>query len=434
MDRPLSRAAQERAERSIPGGVNSPVRSFRVVGEAPLFAERGEGAYLVDIDGARYVDLLMCWGALIHGHAHPAVVAAVERTAAAGGGYGISCPVEAELAERIRDAFPSIDQVRLVNSGTEAVMSAVRLARGFTGRDSVLVFEGGYHGHSDGLLARGGSGLSTFAIPKSAGVPGSVVCDTLIARYNDLGSVREQVAAAGDDLAGILVEPVAGNMGVVPPAPGFLEGLRAVCDETGAVLIFDEVISGFRVGWGGAQERFGVRADLTTLGKIIGGGLPVGAFGGRREIMGRLAPLGDVYQAGTLSGNAVVAAAGVAALDLLRDDPPYERLERLAAALVDGLHAAARRAGRPLQVNRCGSMFTCFFAEAPVTDYASAQEADGGAYAAFFRAMLAGGVLLPPSPFESCFLSAAHSADHVTAVAAVARTALDAAARSRCRR
>ncbi|MFW6107971.1 MAG: glutamate-1-semialdehyde 2,1-aminomutase [bacterium] len=420
MDRPLSRLAHERACRSIPGGVSSPVRSFDAVDAPPLVVERGEGAYLHDVDGRRYVDLLMCWGALVHGHAHPAVREAVVKAAGGGTGYGLSCRAEAELAGLIEDAFPSIDLLRLVNSGTEAVMSAVRLARGFTGRAKVIVFEGCYHGHSDGLLAQGGSGLSTLSIPKSAGVPESVVRDTLIARYNDTDSVRELAESAGGDLAAVLVEPVAGNMGVVGPEPGFLDGLRSICDETGAMLIFDEVITGFRVAPGGAQERFGVRSDLTTLGKIIGGGLPVGAFGGRREIMERLAPLGDVYQAGTLSGNPLVAAAGVAALRELRKGNRHEELERLAGLLADGLEHAAADAGVPLQVNRCGSMLTCFFADAPVTGYASSKAADGSRYAAFFRAMIERGVLLPPSPFESCFVSTVHTDEEVEAVTSAA--------------
>ncbi len=424
MDRKMSRAAHHRARAIFPGGVNSPVRAFSAVDGEPFLVERGEGATLVDLDGNRYVDFLMCWGALIHGHAHEAVRTAVNEAAGKGTGYGLSCGAEAELGELVCDAFPSINRLRLVNSGTEAVMSAVRLARGYTDRDKVIVFEGCYHGHSDGLLAQGGSGLSTFSIPKSGGVPGSTVEHTLVATYNDPASAERRAEDTGDGLAAVLVEPVAGNMGVVPPEPGFLEGLRELCDRTGAVLIFDEVITGFRVAWGGAQERFGVRPDLTTLGKIIGGGLPVGAFGGRAQIMDRLAPLGDVYQAGTLSGNPVVAAAGAAALRLLRDAAPYARLDDLARALAEGLESAGQSAGLPLRVNRCGSMLTGFHTADRVHDYASAQRADRGRYAAFFRAMLDRGVLLPPSPFESAFLSTAHSPEDVEFAVAAAHDAL----------
>jgi glutamate-1-semialdehyde 2,1-aminomutase len=423
MDRPLSDKASDRARRCIPGGVNSPVRSFGGVGGDPVLIQRGEGAYLYDLDGCRYIDHLVSWGAIILGHAHPAVRSAIEEAAARGNGYGLSTEVEAELAELIESAYPSIDLLRLVNSGTEAVMSAVRLARGFTGREKVILFDGGYHGHSDTFLAQGGSGLATFSIPRSAGVTEGTVRDTLIARYNDLGAVEDLCSKDGDDLAAILVEPVAGNMGVVPPEPGFLEGLRRLCDRIGAVLIFDEVITGFRVAWGGAQERSGVRADLTTLGKIIGGGLPVGAFGGRREIMERLAPLGDVYQAGTLSGNPVVASAGLAALRELRRTNPYDRLEAMALELTDGIAGAAQAHDIPLQINRCASMFTCFFSDCSVTDFDSAKAADGERYAAFFRAMLARGVLLAPSPFEAAFISSAHGADDIAQVIQSAESA-----------
>jgi len=407
MDRPLSRQAFERASGCIPGGVNSPVRSFASVATPPLVVDRGEGAHLFDLDGNRYIDLLQCWGALIHGHAHPTVGAAVKAAVDRGSGYGLSCRAEAELAERITDAFPSMERVRLVNSGTEAVMSAVRLARGCTGRNKVLVFEGCYHGHSDGLLASGGSGLSTLSIPRSAGVPRSVVEHTLVARYNDLASAQELAALASDDLAAVL-------------------GLRSLCDRAGALLIFDEVITGFRVGWGGAQGRFGVRPDLTTLGKIIGGGLPVGAFGGPAAVMEHLAPLGDVYQAGTLSGNPAVVAAGVAALDLLREQNPYGRLEQLACTLADGLAVAAADLGLPLQVNRCGSMFTVFFTDRPVVDYAFAKAADALRFGQFFRELLDRGILIPPSPFEAAFLSTAHREEHIRNILHAAREAMEA--------
>ncbi len=421
----LNAAANGRACGSLVAGVNSPVRSFSAVDAPPLFASRGEGAYLYDLDGNRYVDFLMSWGAIVLGHAHPDVRLAIEESARNGTGFGLSTEPEAELAELIKNAFPSVELLRLVNSGTEAVMSAVRLARGHTGRDKVLVFEGCYHGHSDGLLVQAGSGLATFGIPKSAGVPASVAAETLVARFNDLESVAEACRRHGDDLAAILVEPVAGNMGVVPPATGFLEGLRDAADRTGALLIFDEVITGFRIAWGGAQERYGVRADLTTLGKIIGGGLPVGAFGGRREVMRRLAPTGNVYQAGTLSGNPIVARAGAAALRRLSADMPYEEFERRADTLARSVCEAAERAGIPLHVGRVGPMFTFFFSPGEVTDYDSARRCDTGRYAAFFRHMLDAGVLLPPSQFESCFLSTAHSDADVAHAAEAASAALE---------
>ena len=424
MGRPMSEAAFERARKCIPGGVSSPVRSFKSVGGSPLFVDRAAGSHLFDLDGNRYVDFLSCWGAMILGHAHPAICDAISSAAAKGTGYGLSTEPEAELAELIRDAFPSVEMLRLVNSGTEAVMSAIRLARAHTGRDKVIVFEGCYHGHSDGLLASAGSGLATFSIPRSAGVPDSVVSDTLIATYNDTGSVKALLAEFDGGVAAVLVEPVAGNMGVVVPQSGFLEKLRELCDEHGALLILDEVITGFRVAPGGAQERFGVRADVTTLGKIIGGGLPVGAFGGRRDIMEHLAPLGDAYQAGTLSGNPVVASTGATALRILREAPPYDRMDRLADALVDGVRHAAEARGVPLQVNRCGSMFTCFFADAPVVDYATAKASDTERYAAFFRGMLERGVLLAPSQFEAGFVSAAHTDDDIDAFIDAASEAL----------
>ncbi len=424
MDGPLSSEIFARACRSIPGGVNSPVRSFKAVGGAPIVAERGEGAYLWDVDGNRYVDCLMSWGANILGHGHPAITAAVSEAAARGTGYGLSTKVEAEIAELVRDAFPSVELVRFVNSGTEAVMSALRVARGFTGRDKIVTFEGCYHGHSDSLLVKAGSGLATFGIPASAGVPKEFAAHTLQAHYNDLGSVEEYVGKVGDEIACVLVEPVAGNMGVVPPSPGFLEGLREVCDRIGALLIFDEVITGFRIAWGGAQERYGVRADLTTLGKIIGGGLPVGAFGGRGEVMERLAPLGDVYQAGTLSGNPVVAAAGKAALEVLRADMSYATLDARAAKFTGRLLDAAVEAGVPLTVNRVCGLFTAFFTDREITDYASARGVDIERYAAFFRAALVRGVLLAPSPWEAGFVGLAHSEEILEEASSGLRDAL----------
>jgi glutamate-1-semialdehyde 2,1-aminomutase len=425
VDRPLSSELFARAAAAIPGGVNSPVRSFGAVGGAPLIIDHGAGPYIWDVDGNRYIDLLMSWGANILGHAHPAITAAVSEAAARGTGYGLSTRTELEIAELVKDAFPSIELVRFVNSGTEAVMSALRVARGFTGRDKVLTFEGCYHGHSDSLLVKAGSGLATFGLPASAGVPREFAVHTLQARYNDLDSVEDLVREAGEELACILVEPVAANMGVVPPRPGFLEGLREICDRVGALLIFDEVITGFRIAWGGAQERFGVRADMTILGKIIGGGLPVGAFGGHREIMERLAPLGDVYQAGTLSGNPVVAAAGKAALEVLRAERPYEKLDARAESFTALLAAAAARHGLPLQVNRVCGVFTAFFSAEEVFDYASARKADPEAYAQFFRAALENGVLLAPSQWEAAFLSPAHDVEVLEACARTLGTALE---------
>jgi glutamate-1-semialdehyde 2,1-aminomutase len=374
----------------------------------PLFVVSGQGPYLYDSDGNRYIDYLMSWGALILGHVHPEVQHAIEAAAGRGTGFGLSTGVECDLAETIKQAFPSIELLRLVNSGTEAVMSAVRLARGYTKRDKIMMFEGCYHGHSDGLLARAGSGLTTFGLPASAGVPCSFTEETLIARFNDLESVETICRAHGDDLACILLEPVAGNMGVIPPKPGFLAGLRNICDRIGALLVFDEVITGFRIAWGGAQEKFKIRADLTTLGKIIGGGLPVGAFGGRREIMEKLAPLGDVYQAGTLSGNPLVASAGKAVLDVLGKTDPYKELELRTREITDDLSQAASLAGIPLWVGRAGSMFTLYFTSGPVKDYQSAKQADDHLYSCFFKALLERGLLLPPSQWESAFMSLSH--------------------------
>ncbi len=411
MDSSLNQALFARAQESIVGGVNSPVRSFRAVDTPPLVVARAEGAYLYDADGRCYTDFLMSWGAIVLGHAHEEVRIAIEEALRRGNGYGITSGPEIELAELIRDAFPSIERLRLVNSGTEAVMSAVRLARGYTGRNKIVVFEGGYHGHSDGLLVRAGSGLATFGLPASAGVPASFTAETLVARYNDLEGTARLFAAHGKQIAAILVEPVAGNMGVVAPEAGFLEGLRALCDQAGALLILDEVITGFRLDWGGAQARFGVRPDLTTLGKIIGGGLPVGAFGGRREIMERLAPLGDVYQAGTLSGNPIVAAAGVAVLKTLRRTLPYAEMESKAARIEEAL--VSSKASVPLTVNRVGSIFTLFFTAGKVRDYESARKADADLYGRFFRGMLQAGILLAPSPWETCFLSTMHTEEHV---------------------
>ena len=403
----------DRARRVIPGGVNSPVRAYRAVGGVPPFLVRGQGATVTDVDGNTYVDYVQSWGAMILGHAHPGVVAAVKDAVERGSSFGAPTPGEVELAERLSEAVPSIEKVRLVSSGTEATMSAVRLARGFTGRPKLIKFSGCYHGHADGLLARAGSGVATFGLPDSPGVTQAQASDTLVVPFNDISAVETAFDQATDAIAAVIVEPVAANMGVVPAAPGFLEGLRKLTEANGALLIFDEVITGFRVGAGGAQGRFGIVPDLTTLGKIIGGGLPVGAFGGRADVMSFLAPEGPVYQAGTLSGNPLAVAAGLAALRALADDPPYARLEILAERLAGGLAAAARDAGVPVTINREGSLFSLFFTADPVSDLDTASRQDAAGFAAFFNAMLRLGVWLPPSAFEGWFLGAAHTEEDV---------------------
>ncbi len=422
-----SREWLERAERRIPGGVNSPVRAFKAVGGAPPFISHASGARLADVDGKTYLDYVGSWGPLILGHAHPAVVAAVEQAARRGTSFGAPTPLEVELAEDISAAFPSIEKVRLVNSGTEAVMSAVRLARAATGRNVIVKFEGCYHGHSDGLLAKAGSGLATLNLPDSAGVPEEFVRFTLTLPYNDLGAVEKVFAERGKEIAAVIVEPVAGNMGCVPPQKGFLEGLRTTTQKHGALLVFDEVITGFRLAYGGAQEYYGIRADLTTLGKIIGGGLPVGAYGGRADLMDRIAPLGPVYQAGTLSGNPLAVSAGLAALRELKKPRTYERLEALGAQLGDGLAAAARSAGVPVGVDRCGSMLTVFFTGEPVTDYASAKRSDTSRFARWHRVLLERGVYWPASQFETAFVSLAHTEADIEQTLAAAREAFAAA-------
>jgi glutamate-1-semialdehyde 2,1-aminomutase len=379
---------------------------MRAVGlEAPLFAARGEGAHLVDADGNRYVDWIQSWGALLFGHADPELVAAVMRAARDGTSFGASTEAEVELAEEIADAVPSVESVRLVSSGTEAAMSAIRLARAATGRDRIVKFAGCYHGHADALLAEAGSGLVTLGIPSSPGVPAAVTADTVVCAYNDAEAVGAVFEAERETIAAVLVEPVAGNMGVVPPAAGFLEELRRLCDDAGALLVFDEVITGFRVGRGGAQERFGVLPDLTVLGKVVGGGLPVGAFGGRRDVLDLLAPAGDVYQAGTLSGNPLATAAGLSVLRRLRDRAVYEELEAHGARLEAGLREAAGELG---WVQRVGAMATLFWQPGPVRNLAEAQRSDTQRYAACFRHLLAQGVLLAPSQFEGMFVSLAH--------------------------
>ena len=411
------------AEKLMPGGVNSPVRAFRGVGGQPPFIARGEGARVTDADGRTYVDFVGSWGPLILGHAPAAVVEAITETARQGTSYGAPTELEVRMAEVITAAYPSMEMVRLVSSGTEAAMSAIRLARGATGRDLLVKFDGGYHGHADSLLVKAGSGGATLSIPDSKGVPAALAALTVTLEFNDVQGVRDLFARRGGEIAAVIVEPVAGNMGVVPPAPGFLEALREVTTQHGALLIFDEVITGFRVAYGGAQERYGIQPDVTCLGKIIGGGLPVGAYGGSRAVMGNIAPLGGVYQAGTLSGNPLAVAAGLATLASLRTVGVYERLERAGARLELGMREAARKAGVPLTVNRVGSMMTGFFCEGPVTDYTGARRADTKRYAQFFHAMLERGVYLAPSQFEAAFVSLAHNDDDLDHAARAAAEA-----------
>lgn len=400
------------------------MRAFRSVGGQPLFVSRGEGSRIYDEDGNSFIDYVCSWGPLILGHAHPDVIAAIQETAKLGTTFGAPTKLEVEMAEAIVEAVPSIEMVRLVSSGTEALMSAVRVARGFTGRQKVVKFEGCYHGHSDAFLSKAGSGVATFGLPDSAGVPQATAADAITVPYNDLQAVEDAMKSAGDEVACVVVEPVAGNMGVVPPQRGFLQGLRDVCDRHGALLLFDEVITGFRVAYGGAQELYGVKPDLTTLGKIIGGGLPVGAFGGRRDVMQCVAPLGPVYQAGTLSGNPLAVSAGLATLKQLRKPGFYDDLERKSANLAAGLSDAAKQAGVPATVNRVGSMMTAFLTEGPVNNYADAQKPDAETYARFFRAMLESGVYLAPSRFEAAFVSAAHSDEDIAATVEAASKAM----------
>jgi glutamate-1-semialdehyde 2,1-aminomutase len=428
-DRSRSREVMERARRLLPGGVDSPVRAYRAVGGEPVVIARGDGAIVTDVDGNEYIDYVCSYGPLILGHAHPRVVEAVRDAATRGTSFGAPTEAEAELAERVVEAVPSIEMVRFVNSGTEATMSAIRLARAATERDLVLKFDGCYHGHADGLLAAAGSGVATLALPDSPGVPADYAKQTLVVPYNDLDAVREALEAHRAAVACVIVEPVAGNMGVVEPQPGFLEGLRALCDEHGTLLLFDEVISGFRASFGGAQQRYGVMPDLTALGKIIGGGLPVGAYGGRRELMEQMAPVGSVYQAGTLSGNPLAMAAGIATLDTLREhEGAYARLEELGARLEAGLTRAAHDAGVPLAVARSGSVLTPFFQEACPANYAEARRSDLQRFAGFHAAMLEAGIHLPPSQFEGWFLSLAHDDALVDRTVEAAASALRALA------
>jgi glutamate-1-semialdehyde 2,1-aminomutase len=397
------------AQRLMPGGVNSPARAFRAVGGVPIVMARGQGASLFDVDGNRYLDYVGSWGALILGHAHPAVVEAVRTAAADGTSFGAPTQSENELARLIIDAVPSVEKVRLVNSGSEATMSAIRLARGFTGRHRIVKFAGNYHGHVDSLLVSAGSSAATLAQPDSAGITPGTSRDTLVLEYNDASALEATFAQMGDEIAAVIVEPVAGNMGCVLPTSQFLAALRALTRAHGALLILDEVITGFRVAWGGAQERFGIDPDLTTLGKIMGGGLPCGAFGGRAHIMNHVVPEGRVFQAGTLSGNPVATAAGIATLKQLKETPPYERLERLASKLEAGLAEAACSAGLPFVIGRCGSMLTFFFHDRPVDNWQTAGTCDTRRYARFFWGMLEQGVYLPCSQFEAMFVSQVHT-------------------------
>jgi glutamate-1-semialdehyde 2,1-aminomutase len=424
-----SAAAFERAAKVIPGGVNSPVRAFRAVGGNPFFVQRAEGPWLYDIDGNRYLDCIGSWGPMLFGHSHPRVLDAVRQRLADGLSYGAPTELEVEMAEEICSAVPSIEMVRLVSSGTEACMSAIRLARGATGRSRIVKFEGCYHGHGDSLLAKAGSGVATLGLPDSAGVPPKLTEDTLTLPFNSTAAVEGLFSQAGDTIAAVIVEPAAGNMGCVPPQPGFLQCLRDVTRQAGALLIFDEVMTGFRLARGGAQERFGILPDITTLGKIVGGGLPLAAYGGSREIMQCVAPVGTVYQAGTLSGNPIAVTAGLTTLRMIAEDTSlYARLEILGAQIAEALRLAAARAGVPVVVNQVGSMLTLFFTPQAVTDYSSAKTSDTAKFAAFFRAMLDAGVYLPPSQFEAAFLSAAITDAEAELLVKAAETSLLAAA------
>ncbi|HVT45725.1 MAG TPA: glutamate-1-semialdehyde 2,1-aminomutase [Thermoanaerobaculia bacterium] len=406
-----------RAQEVIPGGVNSPVRAFKAVGGAPPFIEQAQGSRLFDIDNLQYIDCVGSWGPLILGHSHKYVVEAIKRAATRGASFGAPTIGETELAEMICEAVPGIEMVRLVNSGTEATMSAVRLARAATDRERILKFDGGYHGHVDGLLVKAGSGGETFGIPDSAGVPADVARLTISVPYNDLAAVESALTRPGAAIAAIIVEPVAGNMGCVPPAEGFLQGLRTLCDRTGTLLIFDEVMTGFRVAFGGAQSRFDVRPDITTLGKIIGGGLPIGAYGASKELMRLVAPLGPVYQAGTLSGNPIAVAAGKSTLSVLKNDAIYRDLEDRSSEFAHEVEKAATKRGVPIVLNRVGSMWTIFFTDAPVTDLESARRSNIEKFNRFFHLMLGEGVYLPPSQFEAAFFSSAHAKKDIQQVA-----------------
>ncbi len=421
---PRSLAAFERACRVIPGGVNSPARAFGGVGGTPPFIARAEGAYLHDIDGHRYIDYIGSWGPMIVGHAHPRVRESVSDALALGSSFGAPTERESEIAEMVVDAVPSLEQVRFVSSGTEATMSVLRVARGVTGRDKIVKMTGHYHGHVDALLVQAGSAATTLGTPNSPGITAGSTADTILCPFNDLAAVEDAFARFPDQIAAVVLEPVAGNMGLVPPRPGYLESLRDLTHRHGTLLVFDEVMTGFRLAYGGAQARFGVVPDMTALGKIIGGGLPAAAYGGSSRVMSHVSPVGPVYQAGTLSGNPLAMAAGIATLRLLRDEPPYERLETLSARLAEGLERAARDAGAPHVVQRVGSMLTLFFHDGPIHDYEAAKASNTKLFARFFWEMLARGVYLPCSQFEAAFVSAAHSLDDIDATIAAAREAI----------
>lgn len=418
----------EEACELIPGGVNSPVRAFKAVGDYPVFIERGEGAYLYDVDGNKYVDYICSWGPLLLGHQPESVSKAVMEALTKGSTYGAPTGIEVEMAKKIVDAVPSVEMVRMVSSGTEATMSALRLARGYTGRNKIVKFEGCYHGHADHLLIKAGSGALTFGVPSSPGVPESIASETLTAQYNDIDSVKALFAQYPDQIAAVIVEPIAGNMGLVLPKEGFLEGLREVTAEHGALLIFDEVISGFRASFGGAQKVYNIMPDLTCMGKIIGGGLPVGAYGGKKEIMMHVAPVGPVYQAGTLSGNPLAMAAGMAILDELAKPGVYEEIEAKTKKLVQGLQAAADKAGVKIALNQSASLFTIFFTETPVDSYKAAMTSNTEQFKVFFQAMLGQGFYLPPSQFECWFVSQAHSDEDIENTIKAAEIAFQAVA------
>jgi glutamate-1-semialdehyde 2,1-aminomutase len=420
-----SRELFQKALELMPGGVNSPVRAFRAVGGDPVFIAGGKGSSLLDVDGRSYIDYVLSWGPLILGHAHPEVVAALAKALERGTSFGACTEAEIDLAQRIREAYPSIERVRLVNSGTEATLSALRLARAATGREKILKFEGCYHGHGDSLLVKAGSGVATLGLPDSPGVPRALAELTVTVPFNDPAALEEAFRIHAHQLAAVILEPVVGNAGCIPPRNGFLEELRGLTSGQGTLLIFDEVMTGFRVAYGGAQELFKIQPDLTTLGKIIGGGLPVGAYGGKASLMDWIAPAGPVYQAGTLSGNPLAVTAGLKTLEILRRPGAYERLEAMAGQLAAGLAAAAAKAGVPLAVNRVGSMFTCFFTSESVTDYASAKKADTAQFARFFRALLEQGVYFPPSQFEAAFVSTAHTETDVVRTVEAASKAFE---------